>query len=51
MSNIAFIKDPDGYWIEILQADMLEKRGKDWGLAWNNFYLHYNFVKQLHRMI
>jgi len=32
MNGIAFIKDPDGYWIEILQADMLEKRGKDWGL-------------------
>ena len=32
MQGIAFIKDPDGYWIEILQADMAEKRGKDWGL-------------------
>ena len=33
MQGLAFIRDPDGYWIEILQADMLEKRGKDWGLA------------------
>lgn len=33
MQGIAFIKDPDGYWIEILQADMAEKRGKDWGLS------------------
>lgn len=33
MQGIAFVKDPDGYWIEILQADMAEKRGKDWGLA------------------
>lgn len=32
MQGLAFIQDPDGYWIEILQADMLEKRGKDWGL-------------------
>ena len=32
MQGIAFVKDPDGYWIEILQADMAEKRGKDWGL-------------------
>jgi len=33
MQGIAFVKDPDGYWIEILQADMAEKRGKDWGLS------------------
>lgn len=33
MQGIAFVKDPDGYWVEILQADMAEKRGKDWGLA------------------
>ena len=32
MQGIAFVKDPDGYWVEILQADMAEKRGKDWGL-------------------
>ena len=25
MKGLAFIKDPDGYWIEILQADMIEK--------------------------
>ncbi len=25
MKGLAFIKDPDGYWIEILQANMLEK--------------------------
>ncbi|MAD70120.1 MAG: lactoylglutathione lyase, partial [Alcanivorax sp.] len=24
----AFIKDPDGYWIEIIQADMMEKQQK-----------------------
>jgi lactoylglutathione lyase len=24
MKGLAFIKDPDGYWIEILQADMIE---------------------------
>lgn len=32
MQGLAFIQDPDGYWIEILQADMVEKRGKDWGV-------------------
>ena len=32
MQGIAFVKDPDGYWVEILQADMAEKRGRDWGL-------------------
>jgi lactoylglutathione lyase len=26
MKGLAFIKDPDGYWIEILQADMIEKQ-------------------------
>jgi len=26
MKGLAFIKDPDGYWIEILQADMLESQ-------------------------
>ena len=25
MKGLAFIQDPDGYWIEILQADMIEK--------------------------
>ena len=25
MKGLAFIEDPDGYWIEILQADMIEK--------------------------
>jgi lactoylglutathione lyase len=29
MKGLAFIKDPDGYWIEILQPDMLEKNRKD----------------------
>ena len=29
MKGLAFIKDPDGYWIEILQPDMLEKQRKD----------------------
>jgi len=27
MKGLAFIKDPDGYWIEILQPDMLERQG------------------------
>ena len=26
MKGLAFIKDPDGYWIEILQADMIEQQ-------------------------
>jgi hypothetical protein len=25
--DVAFIKDPDGYWIEIVQADLLKKLG------------------------
>lgn len=29
MKGLAFIKDPDGYWIEILQPNMLEKLRKD----------------------
>ncbi|MCH8543357.1 MAG: lactoylglutathione lyase [Alcanivorax sp.] len=28
MKGIAFIRDPDGYWIEILQPDMLASQGK-----------------------
>ena len=28
MKGLAFIKDPDGYWIEILQPDMFEKQRK-----------------------
>lgn len=28
MKGLAFVKDPDGYWIEILQPDMLEKQRK-----------------------
>ena len=28
MKGLAFIKDPDGYWIEVLQPDMLEKQRK-----------------------
>ena len=28
MRNIAFIKDPDGYWIEILQADLIGNLGQ-----------------------
>lgn len=28
MKNIAFIKDPDGYWIEILQANLLAELGR-----------------------
>lgn len=27
MKGLAFIKDPDGYWIEILQPNMLERQG------------------------
>ncbi|MBT9464738.1 lactoylglutathione lyase [Hydrogenophaga sp.] len=27
MKNVAFIKDPDGYWIEIVQADLLANLG------------------------
>ena len=26
MKGLAFIEDPDGYWIEILQADMIIKK-------------------------
>ena len=28
MKNVAFIKDPDGYWIEIVQADLLANLGR-----------------------
>ena len=28
MKGLAFIKDPDGYWIEIIQADMMEQQQK-----------------------
>ena len=28
MKNVAFIKDPDGYWIEIVQADLLADLGR-----------------------
>ncbi len=28
MKGLAFIKDPDGYWIEILQPDMMERQRK-----------------------
>jgi lactoylglutathione lyase len=28
MKGLAFVRDPDGYWVEILQADTLEKQGK-----------------------
>ena len=28
MKDIAFIKDPDGYWIEIVQASLLSELGK-----------------------
>ncbi|RFA30511.1 lactoylglutathione lyase [Alkalilimnicola ehrlichii] len=28
MKGLAFIKDPDGYWIEILQANMMESQGQ-----------------------
>jgi lactoylglutathione lyase len=26
MKGLAFVKDPDGYWVEILQADMIERQ-------------------------
>jgi len=29
MKGLAFIEDPDGYWIEILQANMIEKNKSD----------------------
>ena len=29
MKGLAFITDPDGYWIEILQANMIEKSTSD----------------------
>ncbi|HEX4856701.1 MAG TPA: lactoylglutathione lyase [Limnobacter sp.] len=28
MRNVAFVKDPDGYWIEIVQADLLGNLGQ-----------------------
>ena len=28
MKDVAFIKDPDGYWIEIVQADLLGQLGR-----------------------
>ena len=28
MMGVAFITDPDGYWIEIVQADMMEKQAR-----------------------
>jgi lactoylglutathione lyase len=28
MRNVAFIKDPDGYWIEIVQPDLLAQLGR-----------------------
>lgn len=28
MKDVAFIKDPDGYWIEIVQADLLTQLGR-----------------------
>ncbi|TFY98744.1 lactoylglutathione lyase [Ramlibacter rhizophilus] len=28
MKNVVFIKDPDGYWIEIVQADLLAQLGR-----------------------
>ena len=28
MRDVAFIKDPDGYWIEIVQPDLLKKLGQ-----------------------
>jgi len=27
MRDVAFIKDPDGYWIEIVQASLLKNLG------------------------
>lgn len=28
MKGLAFIKDPDGYWIEVIQADMVERQAR-----------------------
>ena len=28
LRNVAFIKDRDGYWIEIVQANLLKQRGQ-----------------------
>lgn len=28
MKGLAFIRDPDGYWIEVIQADMMERQNK-----------------------
>lgn len=28
MKGLSFIRDPDGYWIEIVQADMMERQAK-----------------------
>jgi len=28
MRDVAFIKDPDGYWIEIVQANLLKALGQ-----------------------
>jgi len=27
LQGIAFIQDPDGYWVEVVQADMMERQG------------------------
>ena len=31
MKGIAFVQDPDGYWIEILSGDSILKISKDFG--------------------
>ncbi|KAF0809386.1 lactoylglutathione lyase [Alcanivorax sp. S71-1-4] len=31
MMGVAFIQDPDGYWVEIIQADMMEKQARQQG--------------------
>lgn len=31
MKNVAFVQDPDGYWIEIVEADLLAELGKPQG--------------------
>ena len=37
MKGLAFIKDPDGYWIEILSPNN-EVTTADWIIILNNFY-------------
>jgi lactoylglutathione lyase len=33
MQDVAFIKDPDGYWIEIVEPGLLKNLGREWSLS------------------